>query len=90
MCTEEVKYGVRLDDIESEAFGVGKRVMHCVRRCFNIALKKVIKALQDEADGTNVDEHHVKVVEFADVLRGSLEYKITATELLGHTVERIG
>lgn len=49
----------------------------------------MVKELQDEADGINVDQHHVKVIEFEDVEKDSLEHKMTATELFEHKAERI-
>jgi len=76
LCMEGVKYQVRVDGIESEAFSVETRLKQgdaLSPLLFNLALEKAVKALQDEARGISLDQYHIKVLGFADdlnILRG--------------------
>lgn len=59
---------------------------------FNIAIKKAVRVLQNEARGLNVDQYQIKMLEFADdfnILGEFLDDTVRVTEVLECAAEQI-
>ncbi|VVC43276.1 Reverse transcriptase domain [Cinara cedri] len=93
---EEVKYRVRVDNELSSPFTVDtglKQGDSLSPLLFNLALEKVVRELQTNEGGIQVNENRIRVLGFADdldILGESLTDVANATRILSNEAKKIG
>jgi len=69
MCMEEIKYQERVNSTVSEAFIVEtslKQEDKLSSLLINLAVEKAVKMMQNEASGIGVNNHRVRILNFAN------------------------